>query len=161
MWNIFFMKGKWEIKIKNTPVFIRNKTNLFSFNLPCIYETSATDSKGNCSVHLKAALASSDSLLKAVTEGRVMRIDLLWQGAHGAWPGLTLGHISEVGRAALSGPFHVNGNTFLKLPKGFKCWPLIKSNHNYVLRLHVLLQFESDFMCNMDFPALTPQFLAR
>lgn len=51
---------------------------IFSFfNLPCIYETSTADSKGNCHIDLKAVLASSDSLLKAVTEGWEIHIDCL------------------------------------------------------------------------------------
>lgn len=159
MWNIFFMKDRWEIKIKNIPVFSRNKTHLFIFNLPCIYETSATDSKGNCSIQLKAVLASSDSSLKAMTKGRVVHIHRLWQGPHGALPELTLGHISNVGRVALSKPFHINGYTFLQLPEGFKCWPLIENKHNYVLQLYVLSQFKFDFISNMDFLARAAHFL--
>lgn len=44
-------------------------------------------------------------------------------------PGLPLGHV------ALSGPFQMNRYTFLKLPKGFNCWPLIINKPNYVLQL--------------------------
>lgn len=84
------MKGRWEIKIKNAPVFNRNKTNLSIFNLPCIYETLATDSKGNRCIDLKAVLASSDSLLEVVIEGQLIHIDCLWQGPHRAWPMLML-----------------------------------------------------------------------
>lgn len=112
MWNIFFMKGRWEIKIKNAPVFNRNKTNLFIFNLPCVYETLATDSKGNCCIDLKAALASSDSLLEVVIEGQVIHIDCLWRGPQGAWPRLMSGCISLRGLLWFAvGTFLISGHT--------------------------------------------------
>lgn len=152
MGNIFLMKGRWEINIKNVPVFSRNKTNLFISHLPCIYEASAADRKGNCSIAWKAALAGSDSLLKAVTKGRVMHIHHPWQDLYS----LALGSCLRGGSCGLSGTL----DTFLQLPKGWRCWPLTKNEHSSVLGLCPPM-VQAWLHYNMDFPALAIPFLAR